>query len=103
MKTNLTALIADHDQNIDKYLKVCKEIGVTHWIHLLTGNQIRSHFRKYGPPKVALISERIGAEYGINLANEIKNAGSDNIVLFTSKKDPVRTKQIISNKVSTKN
>jgi DNA-binding NarL/FixJ family response regulator len=98
LKTNLTALIADHNQNIDKYLKVCKEIGVTHWIHLLTGNQIRSHFRKYGPPKVALISERIGAEYGINLANEIKNAGSDNIVLFTSKKDPVRTKQIISKK-----
>ena len=98
MKTNLTALIADHDQNIDKYLKVCKEIGVTHWIHLLTGNQIRSHFRKYGPPKVALISERIGAEYGVNLAQELNSAGCDNIVLFISKKDPVRIKQIISKK-----
>ena len=98
MKTNLTALIADHNQNIGKYLKVCKEIGVTHWIHLLTGNEIRSHFRKYGPPKISLISERIGAEYGINLAQELKNAGSDNIVLFTRKKDPVRTKQIISKK-----
>jgi DNA-binding NarL/FixJ family response regulator len=98
LKTNLTALIADHNQNIDKYLKVCKEIGVTHWIHLLTGNQIRSHFRKYGPPKVALISERIGGEYGINLAQELKNASCDNIVLFMSKKDPVRTKQIISKK-----
>jgi hypothetical protein len=59
LKTNLTALIADHDKNIDQYLKVCKEIGVTHWIHLFTGNQIRSHFRKYGSPKIALISERI--------------------------------------------
>lgn len=98
MKTNLTALIADHNQNIGKYLKVCKEIGVTHWIHLLTGNQIRSHFRKYGPPKVALISERIGAEYGINLAQELKNAGCDNIVLFISKKDPVSLKQIIRKK-----
>jgi DNA-binding NarL/FixJ family response regulator len=98
LKTNLTALIADHNQNIDKYLKVCKEIGVTHWIRLLTGNQIRSHFRKYGPPKIVLVSERIGAEYGINFAQELKNARCDNIVLFTSKKDPVRAKQIISKK-----
>ena len=90
MKTKLTALIAYHDKNIDQYLKVCKEIGVTHWIHLFTGNQIRSHFRKYGSPKIALISERIGAEYGVNLAQELKNAGCDNIVLFIPKKDPVK-------------
>ena len=98
MKTNLTALIADHDKNIDQYLKVCKEIGVTHWIHLFTGNQIRSHFRKYGSPKIALISERIGAEYGVNLAQELKNAGCDKIVLFISKKDPISIKQIITKK-----
>ncbi len=101
MKTNLTALIADHDKNIDQYLKVCKEIGVTHWIHLLTGNQIRSHFRKYGPPKIALISERIGTEYGINLAQELNNASCDNIVLFISKKDPVSVQHIISKKTRT--
>lgn len=101
MKTNLTALIADHDKNIDQYLKVFKEIGVTHWIHLFTGNQIRSHFRKYGSPKIALISERIGAEYGINLAQELKNAGCENIVLFISKKDTVSVKQIIANKTRT--
>ncbi len=98
MKTNLTALIASNDKNIDKYLKVCKEIGVTHWIHLLTGNQIRSHFRKYGSPKIALISERIGTEYGINLAQELKNSGCENIVLFIFKKDPVSIKQIITKK-----
>jgi DNA-binding CsgD family transcriptional regulator len=98
LKTNLTALIADHDKNINQYLKVCKEIGVTHWIHLFTGNQIRSHFRKYGSPKIALISERIGAEYGINLAQELDNSGCDNIVLFISKKDPVSIKQIITKK-----
>ena len=98
MKTNLTALIAYHDKNIDQYLKVCKEIGVTHWVHLITGNQIRSHFRKYGSPKIALISERIGAEYGVNLAQELNNSGCDNIVLFISKKDPIRTNQIISKK-----
>ena len=98
MKTNLTALIADHDKNIDHYLKICKEIGVTHWIHLFTGNQIRSHFRKYGSPKIAFISERIGAEYGVNLAQELNNAGCDNIVLFISKKDPVSVKQIITKK-----
>ncbi|GDX17195.1 hypothetical protein LBMAG05_04910 [Actinomycetes bacterium] len=98
MKTNLTALIADHNQNIDKYLKVCMEIGVTHWIHLLTGNEIRTHFRKYGPPRISLISERISAEYGINLAQELKHAGCDNIVLFMSKKDSVSTKQIINKK-----
>lgn len=98
MKTNLTALIADHDKNIDQYLKICREIGVTHWIHLFNGNQIRSHFRKYGSPKIALISERIGAEYGVNLAQELNNAGCDNIVLFISKKDPVSIKQIISKK-----
>lgn len=101
MKTNLTALIADHDKNIDHYLKVCKEIGVTHWIHLFTGNQIRSHFRKYGSPKIALISERIGAEYGVSLAQELKNASCDNIVLFISKKDPVSVNQIISKKTRT--
>ena len=98
MKNNLTALIADHNENIDNYLKICKEIGVTHWIHLFTGNEIRSHFRKYGPPKITLTAERIGVEYGINLANELKNAGCDNIVLFMSKKDPIRTKQIIGKK-----
>jgi DNA-binding CsgD family transcriptional regulator len=98
LKTNLTALIAYHDKNIDQYLKVCKEIGVTHWVHLITGNQIRSHFRKYGSPKIALISERIGAEYGVNLAQELNNSGCDNIVLFISKKDPIRTNQIISKK-----
>jgi DNA-binding NarL/FixJ family response regulator len=98
LKTNLTALIADHDKKIDQYLKVCKEIGVTHWIHLFTGNQIRSHFRKYGSPKIALISERIGAEYGVNLAQELNNSGCENIVLFTSKKDPLRVKQIITKK-----
>lgn len=98
MKTNLTALIAYHDKNIDQYLKVCKEIGVTHWIHLFTGNQIRSHFRKSGSPKIALVSERIGAEYGVNLAQELKNAGCDNIVLFISRKDPVSIKQIIAKK-----
>jgi DNA-binding CsgD family transcriptional regulator len=98
LKTNLTALIANHDKNIDQYLKVCKEIGVTHWIHLFTGNQIRSHFRKYGPPKIALISERIGTEYGINLAQELKNSGCENIILFIFKKDPVSIKQIITKK-----
>jgi DNA-binding CsgD family transcriptional regulator len=98
LKTKLTALIADHNKNIDNYLKVCKAIGVTHWIHLLAGNEIRSHFRKYGPPKITLISERIGVEYGINLANESKNAGCDNVVLFITKKDPVSVKQIISKK-----
>jgi DNA-binding CsgD family transcriptional regulator len=98
LKNNLTALIADHNENIDYYLKICKEIGVTHWIHLFTGNEIRSHFRKYGPPKITLTAERVGVEYGINLANELKNAGCDNIVLFMSKKDPIRTKQIISKK-----
>lgn len=98
MKNNLTALIAAHEQNIDNYLKVCKDIGVTHWIHLFNGNQIRTHFRKYGPPKITLISERIGAEYGIHLADELKNAGCDNIVLFMRKKDPVSIKQIISKK-----
>ena len=98
MKNNLTALIADHEQNIDNYLKVCKEIGVTHWIHLFNANQIRTHFRKHGPSKIALISERIGAEYGANLADELKNAGCNNIVLFIRKKDPVSIKQIISKK-----
>jgi DNA-binding CsgD family transcriptional regulator len=98
LKTNLTALIADHNKNIDNYLKIFKEIGVTHWIHLFTGNEIRSHFRKYGPPRITLVAERIGVEYGINLANELKNAGCDNIVLFINKKDPIRTKQIISKK-----
>ena len=98
MKTNLTALIADHNQNIGKYLKICKEIGVTHWIHLLTGNQIRSHFRKYGPPKIALISERIGAEYGINLAQEIRSSGCENLALFIDLKDPVTIRKIISKK-----
>ena len=98
MKTNLTALIADHDKDINHYLKICKEIGVTHWIHLFTGNQIRSHFRKYGSPKIALISERIGAEYGVNLAHELNNAGCDNIVLFISKKDSVSIKQIVAKK-----
>jgi DNA-binding CsgD family transcriptional regulator len=98
LKTNLTALIANHNKNIDNYLKIFKEIGVTHWIHLFTGNEIRSHFRKYGAPRITLIAERIGVEYGINLANELKNAGCDNIVLFMSKKDTIRTKQIISKK-----
>jgi DNA-binding CsgD family transcriptional regulator len=79
-------------------LKICKEIGVSHWLHLFTGNEIRSHFRAYGPPRITLITERIGVEYGINLANELKNAGCDNIVLFMSMKDPIRTKQIISKK-----
>lgn len=101
MKTHLTAIIAAHDKNIDQYLKVCKEIGVTHWIHLFTGNQIRSHFRKYGSPKIALISERIGAEYGVNLAQELNNSGCDNIVLFISRKDPVSVKQIIAKKTRT--
>lgn len=98
MKTILTALIADHDKNINHYLKVCREIGVTHWIHLLTANQIRSHIREYGSPKIALISERIGAEYGVNLAQELKNASCNNIVLFIFKKDPVSVKLIISKK-----
>ena len=98
MKTNLTALIADHNKNIDNYLKICKEIGVSHWLHLFTGNEIRSHFRKIGPPTITLVAERIGVEYGINLANELRNAGCDNIVLFISKKDPIRTNQIISKK-----
>jgi DNA-binding CsgD family transcriptional regulator len=98
LETKLTALLADHNKNIDHYLKVCKEIGVTHWIHLLTGNEIRSHFRKYGPPRITLIAERIGIEYGINLAHELKNVGCDNVVLFISKKDPVSLKQIISKK-----
>lgn len=98
MKPNLTALIASNDKNIDQHLKVCREIGVTHWINLLTGNQIRSHFRKHGPPKIALVSERVGAEYGVNLTQELKNAGCDNIVLFMFKKDPVSVKQIISRK-----
>ena len=98
MKTKLTALIANHDKNIDQCLKVCKEIDVTHWIHLFTGNQIRSHFRKYSSPKIALISERIGAEYGVNLAQELANAGCENIVLFISKKDLLSVKQIITKK-----
>jgi hypothetical protein len=95
LKPKITALIAINSQDISKYHLICKNSGVTHWINLVNSNQIRNHIRKNGPTQVCLIDERIGPEYGINLVQELANAGSENIILFSKKPDLVRLNQIL--------
>ena len=95
MKPKITALIAINSKNISKYHLICKTSGVTHWINIVNSNQIRNHFRKNGPPQVCLIDERVGPEYGINLAQELASAGCENIILFSEKPDLASLHQIL--------
>ena len=95
MKPKITALIAINSQDISKYHLICKNSGVTHWINLVNSNQIRNHIRKNGPTQVCLVDEQIGLESGINLVQELANAGSKNIILFSKKLDLVSLNQIL--------
>ena len=99
MKPKITALIAINSQNISNYHLICKNSGVTHWLNIVNSNQIRNHFRKNGPTQVCLIDERVGQECGINLAQELANAGSENIILFAEKTDINKLHQIIKKKI----
>lgn len=95
MKPKITALIAINAQDISKYHLICKNSGVTHWVNLVNSLQIRNHFRKNGPTQICLIDERIGPENGINLTQELVNAGCENIVFFCEKPDFTRLIQIL--------
>lgn len=95
MKPKITALIAINSQDISKYHLICKNSGVTHWINLVNSNHIRNHIRKNGPTQVCLIEEKIGAEDGVTLFQELANAGSENIILFSKKPDLARLNQIL--------
>ena len=88
MKKNLTALVTGNTKQSQKFLQILKQVGTTHWKHVTTSNQMRLHFRKNGTPSISLIDERIGAEWGVNLAQELRIAGCSNIVLFNKKSDP---------------
>lgn len=99
MKPKITALIAINSQDISKYHLICKNSGVTHWINLVNSNQIRNHIRKNGPTQVCLVDERIGPESGINLVQELANAGSENIILFSKKPDLVSLNQILKKEI----
>ena len=68
-------MISDSPQNKSLLLQICKNIGVTHWVNPLNTNAIRTHFRKHGPTNIALLDERIGTEWGVNIAQELKQAG----------------------------
>lgn len=98
MKINKTALILDSKSDISHQLKVLKQSNITHWLHLQSGNQARLHFRKNGPPDLVLLSEKIGSEYGVNLASELKFAGCKNIVVYLKKLDSNYLNKIISQK-----
>jgi len=95
LKPKITALIAINSKDISKYHLICKNSGVTHWINLVNSNQIRNHIRKNGPTQVCLVDEQIGLESGINLVQELANAGSKNIILFSKKPDLVSLNQIL--------
>lgn len=99
MKPKITALIAINSQNIAKYHLICKNSGVTHWINLINSNQIRNHIRKNGPTQVCLVEERIGPESGINLVQELANAGCENIIFFSKKPDLVSLNQILKKEI----
>jgi DNA-binding CsgD family transcriptional regulator len=99
LKTKITALIAINSQDISKYHLICKNSGVTHWINLVNSNQIRNHIRKNGPTQVCLVDERIGPESGINLVQELANAGSENIIFFSKKLDLVSLNQILRKEI----
>ena len=95
MKNFLSALISDSTQNKSLLLQICKNIGVTHWVNPLNTNAIRTHFRKHGPTNIALLDERIGTEWGVNLAQELKQTGCKNIVLFINKTNSTFLTQVI--------
>lgn len=88
MKKNLTALVTGDTKQSLKFLQILKQVGTTHWKHVTNANQMRLHFRKNGTPSISLLDERIGAEWGVNLAQELRIAGCSNIVLFSKKSDP---------------
>ena len=101
MKNILTSLIASHERKIDGLLSICQKVGVTHWVHLMSANQVRNHCRKNGIPNIAILSERIGTEYGINLSQELRNIGCENILLFMRKKDSNSLNRILKKGIRT--